>query len=480
VAIRRAFAFTTLERYSGLTINFLLVAITSRLLSPQDIGIAAIGATLLAIVESIRDVPNSFLIQQRTLTKLDIRTAFTTMLLMTIPIVLALALFASPIANLYGDPRLGPYLQLLAIAFVPGPFERPIMALLRRKMAFGTVAAIGVATVSVNAAVTISMALLDFKFMSFAWGMIAGNWTATIIAIVWRGERFIFIPSLAEWRRALASSGSASAAALLSRSSEVVPLLVLSRFYSVDAVGLFDRARSASDLPNKLLLSGIGPIILPAFSAELREGRSLREPYLMAISHLTAVQWPGFIMLILLADSVVQVLFGSQWSSIVASVQILATAMLLSPTIVLTWPTLMAAGATTGMFTSAILIAPIAALLLGVAALYGVTALALGFILTTLVRASIEQKFVSRHTQCGWMDILSACGPSCRVTLVAVAGPVAVFLYNGGSFQLSPALTVVSVSLAAVGWFLGLYLTKHPLGSEIAIMIGSARSRWVR
>jgi len=107
--IRRALVFSSAERYINLIVNFVLIAVTSRLLTPAEIGVSALGTTIWIVGEVVRDVPSIYLVQQKEINRIDVRTAFAAMLLVSA--VLAIALFAASgwIAEIYDDPKLAAY-----------------------------------------------------------------------------------------------------------------------------------------------------------------------------------------------------------------------------------------------------------------------------------------------------------------------------------------------------------------------------------
>ena len=203
IRIRRALLFTLAERYINLIVNFALISIVSRLLSPAEIGISIVGATIVGIIEIARDIPSPYLVQEKELGRDEVATAFTCMLMMSIAFGVILFSCSGLIGRLYGD-GLAPYCRLLAVGLLPGSFERPIVALMRRNMAFDHLAVINVSGAVVNMTVTLVLAAAGFRFMAFAWAALAGNTTVAILAFVFQRDLTIFRLCLSKWRRALA------------------------------------------------------------------------------------------------------------------------------------------------------------------------------------------------------------------------------------------------------------------------------------
>jgi O-antigen/teichoic acid export membrane protein len=467
MAVRRALLFTSIERYLNLTINFLVIAIVSRLLTPDEVGLSVIGLTILGIVELLRDIPSTYLVQQKDLRPEDVRTAFTSMALVSIVLVAGLIVLAEPLARTFNNPEVAFYIRLIAIACIPGPFERPIMALLRRDMEFGKLAIVNIGTYVAYAVVIVPLVALGVSYESFGWAYLAANTTAACIALCFRRELWMFRPLLTEWRRALAFGGFTSAWALLNKAYDLVPYLVLSRIFPAGAIGLFNRALTVSDLPNKLLFSGIGPVIFPAFAAESRAGRDLTEPYLLGVTYITVLLWPSFLLLILLAEPAVNILFGHQWAEIVPLVQIIAVSMLFSFTAKLNYPILVAAGAMRDLLSSAAIVVPIGLIVTCGATFAGLQALAWSVVFKVVFQGCVEQYYVQRHTRFTLSELFRATHKSALVTLFTMIGPLVVIILSRSNSDWNVGEDIGAFLSAAICWFAGLWLTRHPLYGEI-------------
>jgi O-antigen/teichoic acid export membrane protein len=475
--IRRALLFTSAERYINLTVNFALIAIVSRLLTPAEVGVSAFGAVMLALVETLRDLPSTYLVQQKELSREDVRTSFTVMVGISLLLAGGIIFGAEWIAALYGDHGLAAYLVVFALALLPGPIERPIMALFRRDMAFARYAFVNVTIVLVNAAVTVGLALAGFSYHAFAWAALAGALAGAALTLWFRPEFWIFRPHLGAWRQALRSGGSSSLYVLLYQLSDMLPYLVLSRVYKFEGVGFYNRALLVSQTPGKLLLSGLSPVVFPALAAEVRRGGDLKVPFLTGVAYITAVYWPAFALLALLAFPAVEILVGPQWLSIVPLVQIIALAMMSSFSGMLIYPTLMAIGAMRDLVLSALIVVPVSGVITAIAAAHGLTALALSLVLTYAMQAAVGLAFVRRHLHFGWAEFWAATARSALVTAFAAAPPAAWIAAEGMRFDMPVGEGIALGAAAAAGWLAGLWIARHPFRHEVALILGGLRAR---
>lgn len=464
--IKRAFILATTDRYIGLIVNFVLIAMTSRLLTPAEIGVSAIGMGIMAILLSLRDFAGcDYLIQRAEITLDDARTAFTMLLVLTIGCAALLVLVAPALADFYREPGLLHFLYVIAFASIVTAIGQPTVALLRRDMAFGTIAIVNIAANISNAVVTIVLARLGFSFMSFAWGLVVLGLVTSLMAIALRPSLSIFRPSLRNWRHAVNFGGYNGALGVLRNAYESVPQLLLGRILPLQAVGLYNRSNNLASLPDKFILSGIFSVALPAFAAQLRAGRNLKGAYLNMLGHITLFYWPGLIMLALLAEPVVRIILGPQWQDAVPLIQILSLAALFFFPGTLNSPILQAVGAVRDNFIANVISLPLSALLLCCTAFLGVEVMAASQLIAIPMQMYIASIFIRRHIPYSWADLGQALWRSVIVTICAIAAPAVLMATTTTPGSLT--VMALAILLAAIGWLAGILLTRHPLLGEV-------------
>jgi O-antigen/teichoic acid export membrane protein len=400
---------------------------------------------------------------------------------MTAAVSTVILLAAGRLAEFYAEPRLAPYLCIMAMSILVDVAALLVAALLRRDMAFGKLALINVTGAAVNSAVTITLALLGFSDLSFAWAALAASSTMTCLSLFCAADKSIFRPTLKGWRGLMTFGGYNGLNALLYRVYDSLPSAVLGRILSFDALALYSRAVTICQLPDRAVLRGIDMILLPAFSAEVRGGKGLRDAYLRAMEIMTAILWPALFLLAILADPVVRLLLGGQWLGSVPLVRIMAIASLFSVSAELNYPVLAAMGAMRDILMRGLIAWPLSAVVITCAAFLGLEAAALSWLMTLPFQAYVSIYFVRRHVNVAWADIAAALKKSILVALSAAVGPLAVVAQTGG-FDLGYPAAALAVVLAAIGWLMGLMATAHPLFRELvhAARAISARLGYLR
>lgn len=467
-SVRRGFAITTIERQLSFVIQIAFTIVISRLLTPAEVGVWGIAIATTGLLLGAREfASDTFLIQRANLSRDDTRAAFTLFLLVNLLVFFVLMLLAPWLAQFYREQGLASVLRIVAFAMLLEVIATPLVALMRRHMRFANLAFLNVTRGVTSAAVTIALASLGFSYMSFAWGMLAAVGLTSALSIYLRPDTWVFRPLFRGWNDMLAFGGYNGVNVVLYKIYEALPSFLLGRTLSLDAVGIYNRATLVSQLPNNTLLSGIGPVLLPALAAEARTGQNLKGSFLRSVSIFTAFQWPALVTLALLAHTLVAILLGQQWMQTVPLIQIMALAALPSFATELAFPLLVAVGAMRDVLWRALLSWPASAVIIGFAAQVSLRAVALSLFLIFPLQAYISLRLVKRHLDVSWLEIATAVRKSAIITATSAAGPLAVMAWYGvGSGPPIPA-AMFAAALAAAGWLVGVHLTRHELLDEL-------------
>lgn len=478
MSIRRSLAFSFLEKYASTGLNLVSTLVLARLLTPEEIGIFSVGAAMVGMMHALRDFGvTNYLIQEREVDERKLRTAFTVTLALSW--LFAVILFAASgwAAAFYEEPGIQQIVWVMAVNFALIPFGSPILALMRRELKFGRLAAIQLTSTVVNVGVSILLAALGFGFMSLAWASLAGVVTTSSLAFFSRPHAFLFRPGLHEWRSVVAFGSYASANALIGDLRQTAPSLVMGRLLDFAAVGIYSRAIGLMAIFSHLIFAGLQPVLLPALSEKVRRGEDLRETYLRAMEYVTVLYWPFLAMLALMADPIVRLLLGDQWLEVIPLAQIFCGASALGFPSFITQPLLMAVGRIRDTLKINLILVPIALTMLVIGSLHSLIMVAwLGYV-TGGAGFIVTMVMVRRHVPFEMSALVRRTGKSALVTLVASSAPIAAHMWVGwhGAVPI-PAFLLSAVGFSAL-WLLAIFAFRHPFRMEILHILQAGRSR---
>ena len=467
VNLRRAIVWASAGQYLVIAINFACLLVLARLLTPAEYGVSLLGGAILAIAEAIRELAGgAYLVRERELTLEKVRSTTTLSALVTVVVAAILTLAAGPLAHFFVLPALTDYLGIAVLGYLLGPFIHPQMALFSREMAFNRLAVINLLLALVAAGVSILLAFLGFSALSFAWAGVASALAGAILCLVVGRDLSIYRPSLSHWRGVVSFGAYSSATAVLGRISEALPVFIFGRFLSAEAVAIGQRTAVLSLFPERVVLAAVGPVALPEFSRQAREGKDLTAAYLAALSHVSVVQWPAMILLAALAEPIVLLVLGGQWLDVVPLLRILSPALMLTVPIGLQYAILVAVGAVHRLPRLLVLQMLVMAAALLISAPYGLHAAAWSMYLAMPIGAGLSLMAVRSAIKFGWRDLWADAARSAFVALTTAIGPIAIAL-SATSSRMSLTYAALAVALGAAGWVLGLYASGHPVWGEV-------------
>ncbi|MFN4129915.1 MAG: oligosaccharide flippase family protein, partial [Paracoccaceae bacterium] len=343
--VRRSFALASLDNYVNQFLILGTTVVMARVLTPSEIGLFLIVLSVIMIGDNFRDFGvTPFIMQATDLDAVLLRTAFTVTFLLSLAIFASIVLGADRIAGFYGEPLLSGLLTTASLAFLLVPFTSPITALMRREMQFGNIAKINIGVGVVNCIATISLGLAGFGASSYVLGYLMSKIANIVIVIALRPDFWIYRPCLVGARKVFAFGSASAGVVIINLVHEQLPKLAIGKIIGFDALGLFSRAVTICQLPERFVVAGLQPVILPALAAHARAGGDLKTEYLRGVSLMSAFQWPALVMLALLADPVVDILLGPQWQAGPPLVRIMALALMALAPAFMTYPLLVSAG----------------------------------------------------------------------------------------------------------------------------------------
>ncbi len=473
--IRRSLAIAFADKVTGILLTITTMAVVSRLLSPAQIGLYMVASAVVILIEAFRDFGLVVcIVQAPVLSRKLVQTAFTIMALLSIVLGLGILLAANWLAWFYAAPGLTGLIRVVALGFFLAPFGNTILALMRRDMAFGAIARISILAAITNAGVSIGLASNGYGAVSLAWGSVMAGVMSAIGGLISRPDLRVFRPSLSHWREVLPFGAWTTVITLLSLLFESFPRLILGRILGFHAVGLMARSTSLTQLPERLILSAVQPVVLPALAARARAKTPLTEPFLTGLSHITALQWPALAVLAVLAGPVVALLLGPHWQATVPLVRIAALASFCVAPGYLVFPVLVSVGRVREMAMSSLIALPPSMAIVFVAAHFGLTAVACSLFLTGPLQMFVGLHFVRRHAAFHWSDLAAIARRAALITLCTVPAPLLLLALRAvgvapttGDFLLRFGVALLALVGAGIGWWGGLRLVRHPLADEI-------------
>lgn len=290
------------------------VIVLSRLLSPQDFGVVAMSAPVLAFVALFQD----FGLTQATIQKSGIRHEEVNYLFwvnVAVSAVLACVLAgAAPlVAAFYGEPRVTDLVAACGLQIMAYGLGAQHVALLTRRMQFTRLAIIDVASAVAGLAVSIAWTFIDRSY----WALFAGTLTGAVLPTLcyWASSRWRpGLPRRVEGIGELINFGAGvtgfNFANFFARNLDNV---LIGKYWGEAQLGLYDRAYKLLLFPLSQITNPLAKVMVPALSRLKDEPDRYRSAYLRVMPLILLVALPGVAFATAMSDTLIPFVLGEQW-----------------------------------------------------------------------------------------------------------------------------------------------------------------------
>lgn len=345
LSVRQKVALQFFFSNLALVANFALSIVLARLLTPQEIGIFSMSAVLIAVAHVFRDFGvTAFIKREKELTPDILRNALGVLLISSWTVAVIMFLSAPYWAQFFQEDRVRPVVQVLALGFVFIPFGAVPMAILTREMAVEKSAYATAVSTTVYFVASVVLALKGFGAMTMAWAnliniIVAGAMYRWMVArpLPWR-------PGFRQIRDIVHFGLGNLLTALLKAADNALPDILLGRWMTPTAVGLFSRANSTVNMVSTALLPTVNFFALPHMAKVHHAHGSVSWEYLRASSLINALMLPAFATIAVLAHDIVSLLYGQAWLGAVPAIPWLCLSYAISSLFTVSTPTLTGVG----------------------------------------------------------------------------------------------------------------------------------------
>lgn len=307
-------------------IDFALILILARLLTPEDFALIAIAMIFVQITEAVLQMPiTQVLVRTPRVTRNMLYTGFTVSCIRSL-IVMAIILILTPISVwLFDEPRLYLLMPVLSLAPAVRGLTNPKMALFARRLNFYPDAAMAIIARVITAAIALPFAIATESY----WALVL---MTVISPALLAAMSYIYLPflprlSLKSWDIFANMVGWATVAQTFGAANWQVKVFVMAQFATRTTTGNYSVASNLSGMVRQSLVEPLVRPFISTFSL-LAKDDALQGGYLITSRALFMSVGPIFVILAVLADPIVLFLFGSEWSEAPLLLSVLAISAL--------------------------------------------------------------------------------------------------------------------------------------------------------
>lgn len=477
MSYRKSLSWLGIAQATSFLLQFAFSVILARYLSPYEMGIFAVATALVGVLSIIQQVSlPALIVRERILTEDFTRTAFTVNAVLTILLALGIVAFSVFGAAAMHAPGVKNVLLVLAVTPLFSIVSFLPMAQLEREGRFKALALISTASSITNALVGVGLVVAGLGYMSIAYAQLASGAVLALLGTYAGRHHARYQFSLTSWRRILEFSLQMLAVAGIHGLGQRFSELMIGRMLGLSALGLYNRAAGMNNLLWHNINLVVGRVVLVDFSDVHRRGETLRDRYLQTVAIITAILWPAFAGLAVIAKPFVILVYGAKWAPAVVPFAFLALTSILLSSITMTWELFTATDRLRDQTRLETIRASIGIAMFAVGCTIGLEAAAASRALEAAFAIWLYRPYLNSMTQTSGHDFTRTYLGSALLTLLAIA-PSGVLMLTTPTGIPSVPLLAGAIVLGVVMWIAGLAMLKHPLLHELKLIAALATRR---
>lgn len=328
----RGTIWSGIDSIAGQGITFLVGLVLARLLSPQEYGLIGYITIIVAILNSIVDSGfSNALIRKKDAGEIDYNTTFIFNLVLSLLMAGVMIVTAGPISRFFNEPELVPLIRVMSAIVVINAAAIVQRTTLTKRVDFKTQTKVSLIASATSGVVGIGMALSGMGVWSLVGQQLSRQLLNTVF--LWIFNRWI--PTLQfSWRsfRELFGFGwKLMVSGLIDTTWKEIYQLVIGKCYTTETLGQYTRGKQFSDIFSSNMTTIIQRVSYPVLSSVQDERTRLKEGYRKIIKVSMLLSFVLLFGLGAVAEPLLYVLIGGQWSEAARYLQIVVFSACLYP-----------------------------------------------------------------------------------------------------------------------------------------------------
>lgn len=324
--------WSAVERFSVQGVQFIVMIVMARILTPEDYGLVGMLAIFLAVSQSLIDSGFSqALIRKQDRTEVDNSTVFYFNIAVGLLLYLVLYLVAPAVAVFYDAPALTSVMRVICLSVVINSLVVVQRALYTARIDFRTQAKASLTAAVVSGVVGIAMAYSGFGVWSLVAQQLINLGINAALLWVFSGWHPRLLYSWKSFRGLFSFGSKLMLSGLIDTLYKNIYTLVIGKIFSAGSLGHYTRAHQFADFPSSNLTGIMQRVTYPVLCSIQDDDMRLSDVYRRFLKLSAFIIFPLMTGLSAVAVPFVEIFIGDQWSYCASLLQVLCFAMMWYP-----------------------------------------------------------------------------------------------------------------------------------------------------
>ncbi|MCM1291755.1 MAG: lipopolysaccharide biosynthesis protein [Prevotella sp.] len=320
-------AWSSLEKFGGMALQFVTNIVMTRLLMPNDFGQIGVLEIFIAVSQTIMEGGfASALIQKKDADDRDFSTVFFFNLGFALILYVILFLSAPLIAAYFHTNTLKMLIRGQSLVIITAALSVVQISMLRKQLRFRRIASVNIIAYALAASAAVWAAMEGLGPWALVILTVGNSMMAAIIFWSFSSWRPSMIFSVLSLKRLFSFGGYMLSANVLQEIARNLQSVIIARRFSIVDMGLYTQSYKLDRISSYTLPSIIVQVIYPVYSTlqgdEARFASTLRQ----SVRYIAFLIFPLMAVLILAAHDIIYLLYGVKWIAAVPYFRILCVA----------------------------------------------------------------------------------------------------------------------------------------------------------
>lgn len=447
--------WSLIERFGTQGVQFLVMLVMARLLSPNDYGVVGMLVVFVAIAQAFVDGGFSqALIRKKDRTEVDNSTVFYFNIVVSVLIYLIFYLFAPCVSTFYNMPTLTPFMRVICLSIIINAFGVVQRALFNANIDFKAQAKASLIAIVISGAIGITLAFRGFGPWALVWQQLSNLVVNTLFLWIYSEWRPILAYSWKSFNELFSFGSKLLATSLLNAIYNNIQTIVIGKLYAAKSLGLYTRAAHFADLPSQQFTSVFMRVTFPVLCKVQDDLERLTSVYRRMLRVSAYIVFPLLIGMAAVAHPMIEVFIGKQWIECAYMLQIICFAEMWYPIHAINLDILQVSGRSDLFLKIEIYKKIVSLALLAISVPFGIIAMCYSNLLSSLICLYINTYYSSKILGISLLSQLKDLFPTISLAMVMfVIVQVVIFFISNVFAQLVVGVIVgviVYISLSYI------------------------------
>lgn len=324
--------WSAVEQFSVQGIQFLVMLVMARLLTPDDYGLVGMAAIFIAITGSLVDSGFSqALIRKQNRTDVDKSTVFYFNIIVSLVLYVLIYVLAPYVADFYEMPILTWVIRMICLVCIVNSFGVVQRAEFITKMDFKSLMVSSLIASIVSGCIGIYMAISGYGVRALVVQQVVFAVFSNLVLWVLSKWRPLVVFSWESFHELFSFGGKMMLSGLIDTTYKQIYPIVIGKLFSADSLGHYNRASHFAQFPSSNLTSVLQRVTYPVLCSIQNEDDRLREIYRKFLKMSAFVVFPLMMLLSALSFPMIDVLIGEKWRFCSELLQIICFSLMWYP-----------------------------------------------------------------------------------------------------------------------------------------------------